>query len=319
MKTISCLVMVLGVGLLSNVTACDVGCIDDGSGVRCTGKSLKEFLGQRSAPTVLDRGPGAALTIDVVYGNVLVDRSASGKLEVEFAPFVYAGYDQDAAAQQMLTRNLQTTANGNSVTVARQGGSNGLGADVIVRLPDTFDGPLTVINRGDGPLNHFDLKVQFVGRASTLAVTNQSILGACWIQGAPTVRNTIVSCADGVSVFDVADKVDITNRDEDHDDPTPAVTVRLAGVSPGGGGRITSVSGGVAVTFPKAAYVVKGSSPVKGNVREGVLPAGCTKTEASPANKTITCGAGPTYDVIAGSKPDFIGQPKDSDVTFSWQ
>jgi hypothetical protein len=120
-------------------------------------------------------------------------------------------------------------------------------------------------------------------------------------------------------VFDVADKVDITNRDEDFDDAAPAVTVRLSAVSPGGGGRITSVSGGVAVTFPKGAYVVKGSSPVKGNVREGALPAGCTKIEAGPNNKTITCGGGPTYDVVAGSKPDFIGQPKDSDVTFSWQ
>jgi hypothetical protein len=318
MRIFSSLVLVLGVGLLSNVTACDVGCIDDGSGVRCTGKSLKEFLGQRSAPQSFDRAPGSPLTIDVVYGNVQLDRSASGKLEVEFAPFVYAGYDQDAAAQRMLTTNLQTTANANTVTVARQGGSNGLGADVIVRIPDTFDGPLTVINRGDGPLNHFDLKIQAVGRAATLAVTNQSILGACWVQGAPTVKNTIVSCNDGVSVFDVADKVDIINRDEDHDDQSPAVTVRLAGVSAGGGGRISSVSGAVAVTMPKGGYVVKASSPVKGTVREGALPAGCTKTEASPANKTITCGGGPTYEVIGGSKPNFIGQPKDSDVTFSW-
>jgi hypothetical protein len=318
MKILRSLVLSLGVASVCNVTACDVGCIDDGSGVRCTGKSLKEFLGQRSAPQAFDRAPGSALTIDVIYGNVLLDRSASGKLEVEFAPFVYAGHDEDAAARQMLTTNLQTTANAGTVTVARQGGSNGLGADVIVRIPDTFDGPLTVINRGDGPLNHFDLKIQSVGKASTLAVTNQSILGGCWVQGAPTVKNTIVSCGDGVSVFDVADKVDITNRDDDHDDQNPAVTVRLAGVSPGGGGRISSTSGAVAVTFPKGGYVVKASSPVRGTVREGALPAGCTKTEASPANKTITCGTGPVYDVSAGTKPDYIGQPKDSDVNLSW-
>ncbi len=316
------LVTLLGLAVCSQLIGCDVGCIEDGSGVHCTGKSLKEFVGARSAPQALDRAPGAPVNIDVQYGNVIVDRSASGKVEVEFAPFVYAGYDQDASAQAQLAQNLRTTATAAgavTVTVARQGGSNGLGADVVVRLPDGFDGPLTILNRGDGPLNHFGIRVQSVGRASALTLTNQSLLGDCWVQGAPTVRSTTVQCGDGVSVFDVSDRVDITNRDDGHDDANPAVTLRLASVSPAGGGRVVSASGHVAVTLPHVGLVVNARSPVHGTVQEGALPAGCTKAETSPAQKTVTCGGGPTYEIIAGEKARSIGQPHDNNVLLSWR
>lgn len=308
-------------GVLSlAATACSVTCIEDASGTKCSAKSLVRYDGAPSAPQAFDRAPGSPLTIDVLYGNVEVQQSASGKVEVQFFPFAYAGHDEKPLADQQLAQNLRTSATGNAVTVGREGGSNGLGANVVVRVPDGFDGSLTIVNKGGGPLNHFDIKVGAVGKATALSVTNQSSLGACFIQGAPSVRSTTVQCGAGISVFDVSDEVNLSNLDPSHDGPSPAVTLRLAAVNPGTrGGRVTSASGSVAVTFPRAgAYVVNAKSPVKGTVQDGAVPPSCQR-QGAPNQKTIRCGAGPAYEIAAGTQPSSLGQPKDHDVVLAVQ
>lgn len=301
-------------------TGCSVTCIEDASGTKCSAKSLVRYDGPPSAPQAFDRAPGSPLTIDVLYGNVAVQRSMSGKLEVQFFPFAYAGHDEKALADQQLAQNLRTSANANLVTVGREGGSNGLGANVVVRVPDGFDGPITIVNKGGGPLNNFDIKVEAVGKASALAVTNQSSLGACWIQGAPSVRSTTVQCGAGISVFDVSDEVNITNTDQSHDGPTPAVTLRLAAVTPGSrGGRVSSVSGDIAATFPKAGgYVLNAKSPVKGMVNDAAAPPNCQKAGA-PNAKTVTCGQGPAYELAAGTQPSSLRQAADNNVVLAFQ
>ena len=104
-----------------------VGCIEDGSGTTCTAKSLERFDGSPPPVQALDRAPGAPVTIDVLYGNVFVQRSASGKVEAQFAPFVYAGHGEKAYADQQLTQNLRVsaTAAGGSSSRCGEGGSNG--------------------------------------------------------------------------------------------------------------------------------------------------------------------------------------------------
>jgi hypothetical protein len=301
-------------------TGCAVHCIEDATGTRCTAKSLVRFDGPASALQAFDRAPGSPLTIDVLYGNVTVQRSGSGKLEVQFFPFAYAAHDEKAVADRELAQNLRVAASANLVTVGREGGSNGLGANVVVRVPDGFDGPLTIVNKGGGPLNHFDVKVEAVGRATALSVTNQSSLGACWIQGAPTVRSSQVQCGAGISLFDVSDEVNLTNTDQSHDGPGPAVTVRLAAVSPGSrGGRVTSVSGGIAATFPKAGgFVLDARSPVQGTVQDGAAPPTCQK-QGAQNQRTVTCGAGPRYELTAGSQPSGLRQGAANDVVLSFQ
>ncbi len=304
-------------------SGCSVHCIEDASGTKCQAKSLKRFDGPPPAAQLLDRTPGSPLTIDVQYGNVLVQRSTSGKVEVQFMPFAYAGYDEKALADQWLAQNLRVAATAQgaiTVTVARQGGSNGLGADAIVRVPDNFDGALSVVNRGDGPLNNFDLKVEFVGAAHTLSVTNNSLLGNCWVQGTPNVKSTTVQCGEDISVFDVADGVSIVNTDTSHDSNTPAITLRMAGISPGaGGGRVSAASGNIQATFPRAGgYVINARSPVKGVVQEGALPPGCNQ-QGAPNAKVIRCGQGPSYELIAGATPDYVGPPEDSNVVLAYQ
>jgi hypothetical protein len=309
---------------LLTTPGCQVGCIEDGSGTTCTAKSLERFDGAPPPVTQLDRAPGAPVTIDVLYGNVLVQRSASGKVEAQFAPFVYAGHGEKAYADQQLSQNLRTSATaagGVVVSVRREGGSNGLGANTVVRLPDDFDGPLNIVNHGGGPLNHFDVRVEFVARASAITVTNNSQLGRCWVQGAPSVRSTTVQCGEEISVFDVSDEVNINNLEKRHDAQTPAITLRLAGVAPGSrGGRVVSASGAIVATFPGAGgYVISAKSPVKGQVSEGAAPANCAKEVAGPAAKTIRCGNGPVYEVTAGATPDYIGPPSDSNVMLEYR
>jgi hypothetical protein len=310
-------------GFAAAGAGCAVQCIEDSTGTRCTAKSLKRFEGPAQQAQQLERAPGAGVTIDVLYGNVIVQRSGSGKLEAQFAPFAYAGHDEQAYAEQQLAQNLRTSATaagGVVVSVRREGGTNGLGADAIVRLPDDFDGPLTIINHGGGPVNDFDVRVEFVGRASAIAVTNHSMLGSCHIQGAPSIRSTTVQCGEDISVFDVSDEVNITNTEKRHDAGNPAVTLRVASVSPGSrGGRIQTASGAIQASFPRAGgYVLSARSPVKGLVTEGGLPQGCANQAASPGAKTITCGQGPVYELLAGASPDYIGQPRDNNVLLAY-
>lgn len=305
-------------------SGCSVSCIEDGSTTRCSAKSLQRYDGAPVTPAPLDVAPGTPITIDVQYGNVLVERSTTGKLEVQFAPFVYAGYDEKASADQQLAQNLRLSAAGGSgatVVVQRAGGSNGLGANAVVRVPDQFSGTLTVVNRGDGPLNNFDLKITSVAAASALVVTNSSLLGNCWVQGAPTVRSSTVNCGEHISVFDVSDEVNITSTETSLESGSPAIQLRVASVTPGSrGGRIVSSSGAVSVIFPRAGgYVLNASSPVLGTVQEAALTPPCAKQESGPNAKIITCGSGPTYELIAGASPNYIGQPRPSDVQITFQ
>jgi hypothetical protein len=254
MKTSSLLAAALCASLLVPAGGCAVNCIENGGTTTCSAKSLQRVDGAPIVVQPLDKAPGAGLTIDVVYGNVTLARSTSGKFEVQFLPFVYSAHDNRAYADQQLAQNLRAAAvpgpTGLTVSVRREGGSNGLGADTIVRVPDDFDGGVTIVNHGSGSLNNFDVKVEFVGRASALNVTNSSQLGGCWIQAAPTVRSTTVQCAEQISVFDVADDVNITNTEPRHDAEQPAIVLRLASVSPNSrGGRVSAASAGAAPDY----------------------------------------------------------------------
>lgn len=298
--------------------ACEVACIEDGSGTRCTAKSLKRYDGARPAAQAFNAAPGAPITIDVLYGNVFVTRSASPQVVVEFAPFAYAAYDNQATADQELAQNLRVAAaqqGGITVTVARQGGSNGLGSDVVVRVPDAFTGAINIVNRAGGPLNHFDVKTDFVGNASAISVQNSASMGSCYIQAAPSVKNTTVQCKNVISVFDVSDTVNITNDKRDHEGGTPAITLRMAGAS-AGGGKVYSASGSIAATFPAAGGYTLAARASRGSVKEGTLPAACSKRERSAGDKDILCGAGPNYDIQAGHAPTGPAREANVDLTF---
>jgi len=56
---------------------------------------------------------------------------------------------------------------------------------------------------------------------------------------------------------------------------------------------------------------------VKGVVQEGQGP-NC-QAQGAPNAKTVTCGKGPRYEVIAGARPDYVGNPEDSNVILVYQ
>jgi hypothetical protein len=307
-----------------NVSGCAVTCIEDASGSTCTAKTLKRFDGPAQPPSVVPRTPGQPVTVEVQYGNILVERSTSGQVEVLFEPFAYAAYDDKAGADRELAQNLVTSVastGGITVSVRRNGGSTGLGSDTIVRVPDDFDGALTVINHGDGPVNEFNVKVAHVGKASALMVQNKSMLGDCWIQGAPSIRTTSIQCEERIWVLDVSDQVNIENGETSFDDQGPAITLRLAQISPGSsGGKIITASGSISATFPSSGgYVLHAKSPVMGSIQEGSLPTTCAAQQPAPNAKTISCGQGPSYELLAGARPDYVGQPKESNVLLSYR
>jgi hypothetical protein len=304
----------------SSNLACELACVEDGSGTRCTAKSLKRYDGARPAAQAFNAAPGAPITIDVLYGNVFVTRSTTPQVVVEFTPFAYAAYDNQATADQELAQNLRVAATqqgGINVSVSRLGGSNGLGSDVVVRVPDAFNGAINIVNRAGGPLNHFDVKTDFVGNASAISVQNSASMGSCYVQGAPSVKNTTVQCKNVISVFDVSDMVNITNDKRDHEGGTPAITLRMASVSAAGGGKVYSASGSIAASFPAAGGYTLATRASRGSVKEGTLPGACTKRERGAGDKDIICGAGPNYDIQAGHAP--TGPVREANVDLSFR
>lgn len=280
------------------------------SGGECIGKSLTKFDGTDVSKTVPYQA-GGSVTVSTVYGNVTIENGApAGKVEVIFKPFDFEAYDEKELAIRQMNENLSLNINEGAnidVTAARTGDpSNGLGASVTVRLPPEFDGNLTILNHGDGPLanaGEFDVDVKGVGQGKTLTLTNKSSLGDCSVNGAASILSTGVTCHGKVSVLGVSDDVNITTDGEGMDDPS--VVLRVAAVSAGAkGGKITvNEEGSIDATFPATGnFSVKAKAPL-GAVDPGAPPASCTVSETAAADKTVACGTGgPIYDLFTNGE-----------------
>lgn len=299
----------LGLSLLSATTACEVACSEDeeSRGGVCVAKSLTRYNGTPVSQSAA-WSTGGSLTIDGVYGDITVAKGTADTVDVTFEPFSYRAHDaQDAAVREMNENLVLEITDGTNVTVktGRNGGSNGLGAKITVLLPAAFDGAVTVTNQGNGPINPGDVKLDFVGTAPSVTLTNKE-LGNCKLQGSATVTTTNVSCDGEVTVLDVADNVTINATGLNTD---AAVTLRLASVSDTAtGGSITSEDGHILLTLPSTGnYSVQATSPKEGTVDFGTPPAACNVAEASAASKTLTCSAGgANYVVTAGT--DSLGE-----------
>jgi hypothetical protein len=261
----------------------------------------------------VDYTAGQDLEIDTVYGNISVTSgAAAGKVEVVFHPFDYEGHDEKDLAVRHMNENLvlgADTKNGVQIKASRSGSpGNGLGASISVKLPPEFDGKITAHN-GDGPLNEFDIDIGWVGKSTSVSVSTDSELGNCTVQGAATVTNTTANCGHQIKVLDVSDNVTASNKFTAHAGTDAVIVVRIASISATAtGGSITSQDGAIDATFPATGtYAIQAFSPHAGVVHEGTLPTGCTKEEAAPGSKTITCGgATPLYKLTAGN--DSLGE-----------
>jgi hypothetical protein len=254
---------------------CDPGQQEDSDGVCIQGKSLTKFDGT-DVPKSVPYQAGGSVTISTVYGNVTVEGGApAGTVEVIFKPFDFEAYDEKELATRQMNENLDLQLHDGAnvdITAARKGSpTNGLGTSITVKLPPEFDGNLTIMNQGEGPLandGEFDVEVNTVAKAKTVTVTNKAALGDCTVNGAASVLSTGVSCRDDVMVHGVSDDVNITTEAD--------VMLSVAQVSPSAKGGKVNVTG-------------------SGNI-EATFPAGCTAADVSTTGKKVTCEAA-AYDL----------------------
>jgi hypothetical protein len=319
--------LLLGSGLLAGgsagctTTVCGEG-KEEQDGVCVSIKSTKKFGATDTIETRSWRS-GGMIEVHGNYGDITVVEGSAGEVQVEIQPFKHAAHDADpdemkADARDFLDYNFVEREDGGVyLSTGRTGGGNGVGADLIVRIPPDFDGRLRVWNESDGPINPGEVDVGFVGSATSVNVATDK-LGRCTVRGHTTVTRTTANCDGPVVITGVSDVVDVTARAPETD---TAVDVTIARIN---GGTAESVieaeDGDVALTLPASAdFVVQASTQASGVVDFGDLPRDeCNISETGDErSKTLSCGSSDgarTYKITAGI--DCLG---DCNVTIAYQ
>lgn len=270
----------------------------------CTAKTTDRFEGEARSLSV-DFTAGADLHISSRNGVINIESGGTDEIVVDFEPFTYRGYDEEDEARDEMENSLVTvleqSEDGSRIDVETRkegSGSSSLGADITLRLPASFDGGI-FIEQGNG-----DVDINTVGEAHTVVVRNGGV-GDCFVDGAPSVTFTEVWCS-GVSVKDVSDYVNVQA-----DGLGGNIYLKLAGISgtmPAGevANRIYTEDGDVVLELPSSDdFVVQARSFAPGGaINVGEVPAGCDSVTSSDADKTVTCGTGPTFDLQAGLDGD---------------
>ncbi|HEY3235240.1 MAG TPA: hypothetical protein VGJ84_10995 [Polyangiaceae bacterium] len=292
--------------LVFSALGCETSkCKDEQGRDAVCAKSLTRFLPQQNpAPVTTTWSAGTPIKVLGLYGNITVRSGASGAVEVAFKPFDYRAYDAEAQARDELANNLITSvatdADGTLViSTARQpGSSNGLGADIDVKLPSNFDALLKVRNSGQGPQNPGDVDIQFVGSSPRVEVINDALVGSCTVMGAPSLKFTEVTCVDETMVSNVNDTVNVATTGL-----IAPIQVTIASISASAGpSSITAADSDISVTFPASAQFSVNATATGGAVSAGSPPSSCMIQSTAPDASTITCGAagGPEYSINTG-------------------
>lgn len=146
------------IGLGSLTQGCIVECHDettaDGDTKQvCTGENAVKYVGS-DVDQAVDYTAGQNVVISSVNGQVKVRGGGGTQVQVTFERFTFRrdGEEDQAKTEMDDDLVLETTNTGDVVVKAsRKGGSSsGLGADIIVRLPDGFDGGVEVDQNNGG-------------------------------------------------------------------------------------------------------------------------------------------------------------------------
>ena len=265
---------------------------------------------------------GQNISIDGLCGNIdVVEGSSADTLSVDVLRYIYWQQDEEAEARQMIADDLDygidNVADELFVYTERpSGSSNGLGADLTVRLPTGFDGSLVVRNRSDCPLNPGDIDVQYTASAVAVNVETDD-LGDCRVRGTTTVTRTVANCDGSVDIRGVADAVDVSSTFLETGE---SVDVRIAAISDGftAGGTIDAEDGDVSLTLPASANFVVQARTLQGTVSFGTPPTTCEPVawaDDTQRSGTLSCGAAePIYAIEACQ--DGVG---DCNVTVAYQ
>lgn len=274
----------LALGALLAASGCEVqDCTEkDADGVCLQGKSLKKFVA--SEPEVFEAAwvPGAPVSLDGVNGSIEVRQGTGSLVRAEVTRFVLRAYDTPIEKVQENLEKLALEKEGNaggttgavSVRTRRLDGAvSTLGADVVLFLPATFDGALTIRQRNGST------KVLSSGEAASLGVTSDN--GSCDVSVGSSAASLNVDCDNG------------------------GIDVTIAGVPAAAQGTIRSGNGDVAVSFPGSAkFSVQAQTGNLGAVSVVDAEArGCTVQVAAETAKTVSCAGAvqgdPLYSVTA--------------------
>jgi hypothetical protein len=271
-------------------------------GCRVEAATAKKYVAEENVTRNQDWASGNSVEVNGIYGNITVREGDAGRVRAIFTPFNYGAYDEETEARNELDANIQLVMEANSagditISTGRSGGTNGIGADIVVELSPDFDSTLSVRNRSNGPINPGNIRVNFVGSATAVTVRTEE-LGDCRVQGAPSVTRTVANCDGTVQIFNVSDDLEVTST---FLESGRSVDISLASISENAaGGSIRADDGNVRLTFPAAASFSALCQTREGVVNEGNLPEECSVEEAAASSKTVTCGSGgPTYNVDA--------------------
>ena len=294
----------LGIGSLLGASGCELqSCeTEEGQSAVCL-KSLTRFGGAEITPEPLPYSAGMNVTVDGIYGDITVVEGTAGEVSVVFEPFNYRAHDAEDAARDELENNFdhsfEASGNGIVATTGRHDATNGLGSDVTIYLPPEFDGALVLQNDSNGPINPGDVDARFVGAATSVDVSTDS-LGNCSVDGSASLVSTRAHCDGEIVVTGVSDAVEVASTGL-----SGAVRVTLSSVADANnaGGTITSEDGDIEVSFPSGAdFSVQAAATEDASVSASSLDDACVADVAADSAKTYTCGAGgPNYVVTAGT------------------
>lgn len=251
------------------------GCIvtetDDGFVI----ENATRFEGTTVTSDPVAYAKGQAVRIAGENGEIRVVRGAAGQVTAKFTPFTLDKKDaEDRARQEMeekLSLTVETESDGDIVIRADRlsGASSGLGADIVVSLPDGFEGEFE-INQGNG----------FVDADLT---------------GGNPLSTTILN--DGAGDIDVRGAGGRLSIQGEFD-----VTVDVASWSDQNGYvRSTDLLGNVVFRVP-ASVNGKITAVADESVTEENLPSSWQVAEAAPNSKSYTMGdgSGGQVDLEAG-------------------
>ncbi len=286
------------VGLAFSNSACEI-----------TAETTEKYVGTDVIKDV-EWTSGQDLSVHGRNGNIDVVVGDYGSVTVRFAPFTFRGADEEEEARNEMDTSLAKTLRiqDNSVfveTLKKGPGSSSLGADLTIAIPPDFDAGIFIDQDGAG-----DVKIDDVGEAFQLGIRAEGV-SDCIIHAAPTVVESEVWCG-AVLLNDVSGHVDVRA-----DFLNGNASVRMASVEPAGGKNIIyTEDGDIVLTLPSdegynvQAWVVSGT----GVVNTGPVPNRCEEVVAAPGSKTVSCGAGPTFDLQAGL--DEVGDPVNIELRY---
>jgi hypothetical protein len=257
-------------------------CVQIETDERFTGDRIVKNTAFDSGATVKIDNQGGNGKVTVIRGTTS-DQVAvtAGPVEV-FLP----GDTSDEAARAELAKFellVGTDADGTvQVRTTRDGGRSTLAAELIVELPQGFDGAALEVLQDNGRV-----EIQFAGTATSVLVNNEN--GSTFVEAGETTRLEVLNGNGGIDLTasSVAKLALITENGD--------ITAELHAITAHAEQEIRTDLGDIDLVLPsgtESAFSVLATA--KDAVNFGTLPATCTEAAAAENSKTLTCNEGGT-------------------------